>query len=199
MKLAVWFKRRLQRQIGRAPSPRVSGIEDSAAYAPSISLFYCDFFASRIARRLNPVEASDELAGIYIASSGFDELLNYWSDRHSLGRLVTKECRLSQPPLFYWVEWIPRDLNRARTGAFWGVQRHNFKYLSPELHKIRLAANRLASNRQLSAHGIRFVTPEDVLLAMVRLPNLRLGEQLVQSGIDVSRLEVAVRGGTASG
>ncbi len=37
------------------------------------------------------------------------------------------------------------------------------------------------------------MTPEDILLAMVRFRDLPLGEKLVQSGIDVGRLEQAVR------
>lgn len=158
-------------------------------YPPSLSLFYCDFFASRVAGRSQSVKAGDQLAGIYIASAGFDELLSYWSDRRSLGRLVANECGLLFPPLFYWVDWIPRDLKRARRLAFWRVQLYHFKSLSPEMQRVRLAAGDLASRRDPGAGKTRFVTPQDVLLAMARFCGQGLGERLVQSGLDVQRLE----------
>ncbi len=149
----AWLKKPLLGAIDREQTAPPTGSEGVRARSPSIALFYCDFFASRLAGRSQSIEVGDQLAGIYIASAGFDELLGYWTDRRGLGRLVANECCLLYPPLFYWLDWIPRDLKRARRVAFWRVRIYHFRRLSAELQKVRLAASELALIATLALEG----------------------------------------------
>ncbi len=167
--------------------------EFSPAYRRSLALFYCELFAFIAAnqRRSDTVELRDLLAGFYIASAEFHGILSYWKDWPSFERLIVGECGRLGPRLLYWSQSLGQAQREGQRKIF--HLSAQFKNASPDLKRVWQVAENYASRRGTDA-GAPTVIPEDVLLTLATLPEIPLSVKLLESGIDVERLQRVVVG-----
>jgi hypothetical protein len=146
-------------------------------------------FALRLAhdRGSSAFDVPDILAGMYIAN--LERLSKYWRSWEDFEDLVATECGLREPRWFYWIRAY-ESASRGKEGSYFNL----LKDLSPELATIWARAGELADSRGTSASAPKpLLTPEDFLLAISRHTGSELGPKLLRSGLDVQRLEQAVK------
>jgi hypothetical protein len=160
-------------------------------YQASKDFAYCLNFAMKVAesRGSLTLDLRDLLAGLFIAD--LEKLSKFWHNWEDFESLVAAECEVREPRIFYWI----RAYNQA-----YGVEKGAppkwalFKDQSIELAKVWVTASQIADSRGGPTPGQRpFLAPEDFLLAIIRHQETALGQKLAASGLDVGRLEQAVK------
>jgi hypothetical protein len=203
-----WLKRILNINRGEAKTPSI-GDEDGQEWLPSAPMFYSDFFAWMVAEgsRSNTFGLPHVLAGIYIASAEYPKMLRYWKDPENFERLVFSECGTLNPRLLYWSR-LANKKRRPIRDRF--IVPSTVKKTSPDVDRTMVAAIESARRRGPAMDVISnpasapvltrvaVLNPEDILLAIIRLPDLSLSSKLANSGIDLGALEAQVLGGSAS-
>ena len=140
-----------------------------------------------IARESLSLETEDLLAGLYIASSR--RLSKYWSRSGAFGRLVHRECGIRGIISAYRKGEVPSlaDLEQIRL-------RRGFVRFSPDTTRVIESARHFGASRAGDATGqTPVVAPEDLLLALAKHTELGVGRRLLASGLNLERLEKAVR------
>jgi hypothetical protein len=200
--MKFWLKSMLNVNPSEAKTRPIRA-EDGQQYVPSAPQVYSGFFALLVAegRHSNTLEPRDALAGIYIASAEYPNMLRYWKDPENFQRLVFSECGPLNPRLLYWSD-LAHKRRRPLRDRF--VFRKNFKTISPDLDRTMTAAIEYALRRGPAmdvisnpAHAavltkVAVLNPEDILLAIIRSPDLSLSSKLASSGIDLGELEIQV-------
>ncbi len=162
--------------------------EDLDKFLPSRSLISCELIMCMLAHveDAEVIELSHLLGGMYIG--GFEKLSKYWKDADEFEELVVSECRLEEPRVFYWIRAYEGLWSRRR-GSFVG----QFRKRSPQLTRIYEDALRLATSREEHRLGsLPVLTPEDLLLALIRCTDIDLGRRLAQTNVEIVKLEEAV-------
>jgi hypothetical protein len=160
-------------------------------YQASRDFGYCLSFAMKFAesRGSLTLDLSDLLAGLFVAN--LEKLAKYWHDWEDFEALVATECGVREPRWFYWIQaynqaYGPQKEAHPKMGLF--------KDQSVELAKVWVTAGGLAGARCSVPPESRIIlAPEDFLLAIVRHQETALGAKLAGSGLDVARLEQAVK------
>ncbi len=148
----------------------------------------CLIVAMNLARERgsSTLDVRDMLGALWIAD--LDRLSKYWRDWEEFEDFVTAECRLHEPRWAYWLH-IFEASQRQKKGRLHGGMLMN---QSPSLVKVWREAERLAESR--NDGDLRPVlTTEDFLLAMTRQADTELSAKMVKTGLNVARLEEAVK------
>jgi hypothetical protein len=160
-------------------------------YQASRDFGYCLSFAMRAAQSRSSLtlDVRDLLAGLFIAN--LEKLSRYWRDWENFEELAATECGVCEPRWFYWIQFynethgFEEDRDRKK-----GL----FKDQSVDLARVWVTAGQIADARGVPAPGSRAIlAPEDFLLAIVRHQETVLGAKLAASGLDIERLEQAVK------
>jgi len=140
-----------------------------------------------IARESLSLETEDLLAGLYMAS--LRRLSKYWSRSGAFDRLVNRERGIREIISAYRKGEFPSvaDLEQIRL-------RRGFIPFSADTTRVIESARHFGASRPGDATGqMPVVAPEDLLLALAKHTELDIGRRLIASGLDVLRLERAVR------
>ena len=135
-------------------------------------------------RGSNVLECGDLLGGMYLAQA--DDLSKYWDGHDGFTRLIQSEERLTEAIQQVRLEGI--ETFSALGLPFSGS---SMKAQSPAMMRIFRRARAYANARQSAGEPI--IKPEDYLLALATEPSTGLGPRILESGIDMIRLEQAVK------
>jgi hypothetical protein len=175
----------------------------------TVSLSRSEKLAAMLAssRAAKSIDVADILGGMYLYD--WDRLSKYWNeDMHEPAeRLLRKVCQISPQRWHYWMElYDSQKQSGGRLRSWRALQRlalarkeepADKKPLpkSAPLRAVYEQAEKLAPFRDsLGDRKIPVLTSECVLLCIVRNPNsanLDLSRKLVQTGLDVVKLERA--------
>ncbi|MBI1749646.1 MAG: hypothetical protein HY234_00370 [Acidobacteria bacterium] len=134
-------------------------------------------------RRAEYLDCAHLLAGMYIECK--ERLYKFWSDPEGLEEIAVSECGLDDPRWSYWIRAYEGYHSHGRR-SFVG----KFKMRSLQVERVYAEALKIAQFRDEHDQGsVPVLTPEDLLLAMARSPDLELGKVLFASGLEMKRLE----------
>ena len=140
-----------------------------------------------IARESLALEPKDLLAGLYMASA--KRVSKFWNHSSAFGRLVNGQPGVREIISAYRKGEFPSPADREQI-----TLRRGFVPFSPDTTRIIGTARHFGASRPGDSAGEPPVlAPEDLLLALAKHTDLDIGQRLVASGLDVSRLEKAVR------
>jgi len=140
-----------------------------------------------IARESPTLEPKDLLAGLYMASAR--RVSKYWNRSSAFGRLVNGQPGIREIISAYRKGKFPSPADREQIKL-----RRGFVPFSPDTARIIEIARHFGASRPGDAVAqAPVVAPEDLLLALAKHRDLDIGHRLLASGLDVSRLEKAVR------
>jgi hypothetical protein len=172
-----------RRAGGSRPRPR--------HYRVSLELGWCEFFAFQLAhcRSSSTLEPRDILGGIFVATLEFPRIAQYWRAWQDFEDLVVSECGSLGARMTYWLlAWEGARRQRRGFYAPFGSKRR-----SPDLDAVYATAEASAAARDGALNQIPMLTPEDILLGMVKRAELPISGRLLLSGLVTARLEEAVR------
>ncbi len=159
-------------------------------FASHQSLLWPTLIALKLAskRRAGTIEVSDLMTGIYIAE--FEHLSRFWEQPEQFEHFAVNQLGCDKPRWFYWCELYNYFKNR-REEYFKGHVHLNYsRSASIILAKaVELAQRGAGRKRTLLAE----VRAEHFLLAICRLENIPLCQQIVNSGLDAKGLEQFLR------
>jgi hypothetical protein len=147
---------------------------------------------------------SDLIAGVYVAN--FERVAGFWPRPDLLEDFVAEKCDWSEPRWLTWQRWedeirhatrhfyIPFTSSYLTIRTKWSKRRfvgHYFKG-SHEWKKLFDLGERLTPYRaDFHGRNLPLLTPEVMLLAVIRADDLPLGEALLESGVIVNKVEEA--------
>lgn len=146
------------------------------------------------------IEPADYLAGLYIYD--WERLSKYWQDRTEIENYLQRICRISPQRWHHWIEFYDRERReeekrhaRKIFQAPGGAERNGGPLRpSKELEAILRKAGWIAPHHDtVEGCDVPILTSECVLLAMTKIDGLDLGRRLLNSGLDVKRLEQEAR------
>ena len=149
-------------------------------------------FAFEIAhfRGSKSIEPRDILGGIYVASVEFQRFTLYWNDWRSFEDLAFEQCGVDSPRICYWLPAF--DFRKVPRKGLYSPFDH--KTRSPELNTVYSTAEEMARGYAAGASSdLPILTPEHVLIAMLRHSELEISQKLKGSGIDAQRVEAALK------
>jgi hypothetical protein len=143
------------------------------------------------------MEVSDLLAGMYICA--WDRISQYWDDhdQEEVESLLRTICRISPQRWHSWIELYDRQRHESENQG-WHIVRRLMKEKSAEkllrpsaaLVTVLKQAEQIApAYDRTSDRSIPILTSECVLLCIVRNLGSEISRKLVQTGLDVERLE----------
>lgn len=132
------------------------------------------------------LDVRDMLGALWIAD--LERLAKYWRDWEAFEDFVTAECSLHEPRWAYWLLTYEASPKQKKSRFHGGM----LKAQSPSLVKVWREAEKLAESR---VHGDMrpVLTTEDLLLAMAKQTETELRMKLIKAGLDIARLEEAVK------
>jgi hypothetical protein len=184
VKLVIWYRRRR----GQVP-PR-----EPPQWEPLGDFGKCWSYGLFMAGERGSAEfgVNDLLAGMYLVS--FERLAKYWAEPERLEEVLKCECGMFSKRWEYWLRYHDdRALARKSTSRFFCSPAKVFResnQLTTVMESAAAVSRQCPSRLQDRAP---LVGPEDVLLAIATDATLELGRRLVDSGLDLDRLERWVR------
>lgn len=183
--------RKLKRGILRRMSPKATG-------GAKVEMFHCQsnldlsmsiILAETISedRQTSEIAVSDLLAGMYVQAS--EKLAKYWQTPEDLEAFVTHDCGIREPRWLYQMRtydqvFRPKTRFLRRPGRWW----------SPELVMVWKEAAAVGKSMRNCVPTERMeLRLEDVIFALANRCETRLSTGLRESGLNLSRLEDAVR------
>lgn len=154
-------------------------------------------------RGSSTIEVSDLLAAIYVASLELERLKDYWAAWERFEQFMASECKVEDSRWNHWLRFHDQILHGPKArhlfrGIFvYRLSKRSFLWKrfwnSPEVDKIYSTARELARSVNAAAsEGAPVLTPEHLLLAIARHSELDIAGKLVESGLDLERLEQAI-------
>jgi hypothetical protein len=153
--------------------------------ASAYALHYAVVLA--VVRESPTLEVEDLLGGLYIATGR--RVSKYWKNPKAFDRLMTNEPTIGKAISAY----LKGELLSPATVEQIKLRQHFVPY-SPKTMGVLDTAGDLGLSRGGSRAGEKPVlAPEDLLLAIAKHAELAIGNKLLDSGVDVERLERAVK------
>lgn len=147
---------------------------------------------------------SDLIAGIYIAN--FERVARFWPHPEIFDDFVAEHCQWSEPRWMTWQRWVdelrnaPWQFHIPFTSSyltFLSKKRRRsmgrmFRF-SPELTRLFEVGEQLTPHRiDWQGKTLPLLSPETMLLAVIRTEDIPLAKNLRDTGLLVERLEEAV-------
>jgi hypothetical protein len=181
---------------------KVPGSMPLTSHLDTRHLRWASVFASLIAfcNRRDELFPSDLLAGIYVAN--LERVSKFWLNPDLFEELVAEHCDWSEPRWLTWQRW---QVETAKAASRWrlpfgirvftvGRRSKNFYgarfRLSPDWNRLFETGEKLTPHKvSWQGKSLPLLTPEVMLLALVRTENMLLGKHLEETGLLVGTLE----------
>jgi hypothetical protein len=146
------------------------------------------------------VDVSDYLAGIYIYD--WERLSKFWEDSDAICDYLQRICRISPERWHHWIEFYDKERrgdDRPNPRKFVGSANDGATDRTPlglsrELAAVLKRAESIAPHRDtFEGRTIPILTTECVLLSIVWDADSEIGRKVLETGLDVARLEQAAR------
>ena len=166
-------------------------------------LRWATVFASLIAfcHRRDELLPSDLLAGIYVAN--LERVSKFWPNPDLFEDFVAEHCDWSEPRWATWQRWQEETLKEARRWRPFGLRIsrrgkpfENFYFSmfeqSPDWQRLFAAGEKLTPHKvSWQQKHFPLLTPEVMILALIRTEDLAIGKHLRETGLLVDKLEEA--------
>jgi len=146
------------------------------------------------------VDVSDYLAGIYIYD--WERLSKFWEEQEAICDYLQRICRISPERWHHWIEFYDKERrgeDRANPRKFIGAANNSTGDrtqlgFSRDLAAVLRRAEVIAPHRDtFEGRSIPILTTECVLLSIVWDAESEIGHKVLETGLDVARLERAAR------
>ncbi|HXZ14270.1 MAG TPA: hypothetical protein VEG64_17925 [Candidatus Sulfotelmatobacter sp.] len=146
------------------------------------------------------IDVADYLAGIYIYD--WERLSKFWEDQDAICEYLQRICRISPESWHLWIEFYDKERrgeDRAKPRKFIGAASDGASARSPlgfsrDLAAVLKRAEAIAPHRDtFDGRAIPILTTECVLLSIVWNAESQIGRKVLETGLDVARLEQAAR------